>query len=108
MVRVAAIYDLHGNLPALEAVLDEIRQAAVDQVVAGGDVLPGPMPGEILDGLLGLDLPVEFICGNGEVAVLDEIGAGRRPGCPRAHRAAIRWTAEKVRRACAGLLAEWP
>ena len=39
-MRVAAIYDIHGNLPALEAVLQEIRQLAVDQVVIGGDVLP--------------------------------------------------------------------
>ena len=45
-MRVAAIYDIHGNLPALEAVLEEIRRAAVDRVVVGGDVLPGPMPRE--------------------------------------------------------------
>jgi Icc-related predicted phosphoesterase len=37
---VAAIYDIHGNLPALEAVLEDIRQAAVDLVVVGGDVVP--------------------------------------------------------------------
>ena len=48
-MRVAAIYDVHGNLPALEAVLAEVRQAAVDLVVVGGDVLPGPMPRETLD-----------------------------------------------------------
>jgi hypothetical protein len=28
-MRVAAIYDIHGNLPALEAVLQEIRFAAI-------------------------------------------------------------------------------
>ncbi len=43
LMRVAAIYDIHGNLPALEAVLQEIRQAEIDHVVVGGDVLPGPM-----------------------------------------------------------------
>ncbi|HTU47665.1 MAG TPA: hypothetical protein VMF91_21585 [Bryobacteraceae bacterium] len=31
-MRVAAIYDIHGNLPALEAVLEEISQAEVDGV----------------------------------------------------------------------------
>jgi Icc-related predicted phosphoesterase len=36
-MRVAAIYDIHANLPALEAVLQDIRQAEVDQVVVGGD-----------------------------------------------------------------------
>ncbi len=43
-MRVAALYDIHGNLPALEAVLQDIRQANVDQIVVGGDVVPGPMP----------------------------------------------------------------
>ncbi len=43
-MRVAAIYDIHGNLPALEAVLQEVRRTGVDQVVVGGDVVPGPMP----------------------------------------------------------------
>jgi hypothetical protein len=45
---VAAIYDVHGNLPALEAVLHEIRREPVDRVVVGGDVVPGPMPSETL------------------------------------------------------------
>ena len=40
-MRVAALYDIHGNLPALEAVLQEIRQVEVDQIVVGGDVVPG-------------------------------------------------------------------
>ena len=38
-MRVAGLYDIHGNLPALEAVLQDIRQAGVDQVVVGGDVV---------------------------------------------------------------------
>jgi Icc-related predicted phosphoesterase len=41
-MRVAAIYDIHANLPALEAVLEEIRQAEIDHIVVGGDVLAGP------------------------------------------------------------------
>ena len=45
-MRVAALYDIHGNLPALEAVLQEVRDADVDQVVIGGGVVPGPMPRE--------------------------------------------------------------
>ncbi len=70
---VAAIYDIHGNVPALEAVLQDIRQAEVDQVVVGGDVLPGPMPRETLTCLPGLDIPVQFIQGNGDWAVLEEM-----------------------------------
>jgi Icc-related predicted phosphoesterase len=39
--RVAVIYDVHGNLPALEATLDEIRRVAVEEIVVGGDIFPG-------------------------------------------------------------------
>src|SRR5262249_25926057 len=75
VARVAALYDIHGNLPALEAVLEEIREAEVDQIVVGGDVVPGPMPGETLARLLALDRPVHFIQGNGELAMLAQMAA---------------------------------
>ena len=74
-MRVAALYDIHGNLPALEAVLEELRQADVDQIVVGGDVVPGPMPRETLRRLLDLDLPVQFLHGNGELAMLALLAA---------------------------------
>lgn len=70
-MRVAALYDIHGNLPALEAVLQEIQQAAIDAIVVGGDLVVGPMSRETVICLLELDLPVQFIYGNAEVAVLD-------------------------------------
>ncbi|MGH7694362.1 MAG: metallophosphoesterase family protein, partial [Gemmatimonadaceae bacterium] len=54
-MRVAVLCDIHGNLPALEAVLQDVRQIGPDRVVIGGDVLPGPMPRECLEALLGLD-----------------------------------------------------
>ena len=47
-MRVAALYDVHGNLPALEAVLADPRFAAADVVVSGGDLCAGPMPVEVL------------------------------------------------------------
>ena len=103
----AALYDIHGNLPALEAVLEEIRELGVERVIIGGDVLPGPMPAETLKRLVELDLPVQFLYGNGEVAVLEEM-AGRVPaGVPEQYRPILRWTAEQV----AGyeeLLRGWP
>ena len=55
-MRTAALYDIHANLPALEAVLEDVRRADVDQVLVGGDVVPGPMPREVLALLLGLDV----------------------------------------------------
>lgn len=39
-MRIAALYDIHANLPALEAVLEDIRRAEVDAIVVGGDVVP--------------------------------------------------------------------
>ena len=107
-MRVAAIYDIHANLPALEAVLQDIRQAEVDRVVVGGDVLPGPMPREALTCLLDLDMPVQFIQGNCEVAVLAEM-AGTDPGAlPEQAREAVRWTAQQLHPECERLLASWP
>ena len=95
-MRVAAIYDIHGNLPALEAVLREIREAGADQVLVGGDVVPGPMPADTVACLLDLDIPVQFILGNGEVAVLEQM-AGREPAkVPVPYRPIIRWTARSV------------
>ena len=40
-MRVAALYDIHGNLPALEAVLADVESEGVERIVAGGDVLWG-------------------------------------------------------------------
>lgn len=106
-MRVAAIYDIHGNLPALEAVLEEIRRADVDKIVVGGDVMPGPMVRETLERLLELDVPAQFICGNCEVAVLEQM-AGKDPAAvPERYRPAIRWTAEELSE-YRELIAGWP
>src|SRR5919198_3676221 len=47
-MRVAALYDIHGNVPALDAVLADVERAGVDLIVWGGDVALGPMPVETL------------------------------------------------------------
>jgi predicted phosphodiesterase len=65
-VTVAALYDVHGNLPALEAVLADPAFARADAVVVGGDVATGPMPAEVLDRLAGLDLRVRWVRGNAD------------------------------------------
>src|SRR5918992_1224406 len=95
-MRVAALYDIHGNLPALEAVLDEVRRARVDRIVIGGDVLPGPMPRETLDYLLALDIPALFIRGNGDRVVLEKTQGRDSPEIPEAFRDVIRWNAEQL------------
>jgi putative phosphoesterase len=107
-MRIAAIYDIHGNLPALEAVIQDILRASVDRIVIGGDVLPGPMPRETLACLLDLGVPTQFIYGNGETAVLEVI-AGREPAAvPEQYRPLIRWTAQQLPENYKSMIANWP
>lgn len=57
-MRIAAISDIHGNLPALEAVLADIARRGADAVVALGDLLAGPLwPRETADRLIALGCP---------------------------------------------------
>jgi predicted phosphodiesterase len=107
-MRIAVISDIHGNLPALEAVLEEIRGLGVDRIVVGGDVLPGPMPHETLACLLGLDAPVQFIHGNGDREVLERIQGRETGAVPEPFRQALRWNAEQVRADYEQVLAGWP
>ena len=107
-MRVAAIYDIHGNLPALEAVLEEVRQAEVDQVVVGGDVFPGPMPRETLACLREIEIPVRFIQGNGDRAVLESMAGSDLDILPEQAREAIRWVARQLGPDDERLLASWP
>ena len=48
-MRVAAISDIHGNLPALEAVLADVEREGVDAIVVAGDSVSGPWPAEVFD-----------------------------------------------------------
>jgi predicted phosphodiesterase len=73
-MRIAALYDIHGNLPALDAVLDELD---ADAIVVGGDLAPGALVGECLERLRALG--ARFVMGNGDREVLEgvqEHGAG--------------------------------
>jgi len=101
--RVAAMYDIHGNLPALEAVLRDVRGAGVDHVIVGGDVLPGPMPRECLALLQSLDLPMQCIVGNGDREVIAPTGT-----VPEAYVESMRWNAEQLRPEDVRMLGDWP
>jgi predicted phosphodiesterase len=106
--RVAALYDIHGNLPALEAVLDESAAARVDAIVVGGDVLPGPMPRECLDLLFDLGLPTHFIHGNGESAALQVLGGQVPEKVPESFRPALQWSAEQLPDEYRKAITRWP
>ena len=107
-MRVASLYDIHGNLPALEAVLDEVKLAAVDAIVVGGDVMPGPMPKECIDRLNAAGVPTHFIHGNGESAVLESLRGGPLSAVPEAFREGIRWCGRALPDADVAAISAWP
>jgi predicted phosphodiesterase len=78
-MRTAVLSDVHGHLPALEAVLAEVDRAGVDRIVITGDVALGPMPVQTLQRLLGLGERVLWVRGNSDRELvsppLDEEGA---------------------------------
>jgi putative phosphoesterase len=74
-VRVAALYDIHGNLPALDAVLAEVD---ADLIVVGGDMAAGAWPSEVLERLRALD-SVRFIRGNADREIVETDRAGLAP-----------------------------
>jgi predicted phosphodiesterase len=65
-MRVAVLADIHGNLPALDAVLRDVAAAGVDAIVLDGDIADGPMPGPTLDRLAQLGDQVIWVRGNSD------------------------------------------
>jgi len=63
-MSVAALYDVHGNMPALEAVLAEVEREGVDTIVLGGDCIHGPQPAETLARLRDLGEHALWLRGN--------------------------------------------
>lgn len=107
-MKVAALYDVHGNLPALEAVLKEVRAAGVERIIIGGDLMPGPMPRECLDLVRAIDLPASFIRGNGDretvAAARGKIGAA----VPAAFHESMRWNGTQLSAADQEAIDAWP
>jgi predicted phosphodiesterase len=72
---LALLYDIHGNLPALEAVLDDAAGRGVDRWLLGGDMAPfGAWPAETVQRLRDLE-NAEWIRGNTERWMVDPIPA---------------------------------
>jgi putative phosphoesterase len=103
-MRVAALYDVHGNLPALEAVLGEVESLGVDAIVVGGDIAIGPMPRDALERLLTLGERALFLRGNGD----REIAEGPNPEDSELWAERTRWSAEQLERGQRAWLAGLP
>ncbi|MDX1500742.1 MAG: metallophosphoesterase family protein [Thermoanaerobaculia bacterium] len=110
-MRVAALYDVHGNLPALEAALEEIGREGFDRVVVGGDVVFGPMPVRSLARLTELETPARFLVGNTDREVVAR-RQGRETkwyrGQPEARRAQLDWVAGRLDDDGARTIGSWP
>ena len=79
-MRVAVLADIHGNLPALEAVLAEPDVRAADRIVLLGDIALGPMPGDTLDLLSSLGDRAVWVHGNCEREVVAAYDGVLSPG----------------------------
>jgi len=99
-VKVAALYDVHGNLPALEAVLADPRCADADVVVCGGDLVVGPRPAECLDALEALGGRTRFVIGNCDREAVETPDGGELG-------AAAQWSNERLGPDRVGRVARW-
>jgi predicted phosphodiesterase len=111
-MRVAALYDIHGNLPALEAVLDELEHQATDLIVVGGDIASlGPMPRETVDRLLAFQERAIFIRGNTDRELVNQYdGTSRRQTSDQDNVWVRReeWAAEQITKVQRDFLASLP
>jgi predicted phosphodiesterase len=98
-MRVAALYDVHGNLPALEAVLSDVD--AEHHVLCGGDLVAGPMPVQCLERLR--ERGATFIRGNTDRAVAGGVGGVDDPWAERA-----RWVREQLNEEQLAFVGGWP
>lgn len=81
---LALVYDVHGNLPALEAVIADAEAAGVEGWVLGGDyALFGGWPAETVERLRALER-ASWIRGNGERWTADPDAAPENPVVPGA------------------------
>lgn len=76
-MRAAALYDIHGNLPALEAVLAEVDRMGVKTLVIGGDVAAGPLPAQTVEVLMTLRGRARFVRGNADREIVEAYDSGR-------------------------------
>jgi len=76
-MAIAVLSDIHGVLPALDAVLAEPDVAAAERIVLTGDIASGPQPTQVLERLAGLGDRVVWVRGNAERELVD---LARDPG----------------------------
>ncbi len=104
-MRIAVVADVHGNLPALRAVLAELDSLRVDAIVVGGDTAAGPLVQESLELLWARHEPLHWVRGNGERETVDRFD-GIEPPQPTSDWAP--WSAQRIDRRWRDRMASWP
>lgn len=97
-MRVAVLADIHGNLPALDAVLEDVSAAGVDAVVLNGDIATGPMPAETLDRLADLGDRAIRVHGNAERELVAAFDGALDPSLPDETRLPTEYCAGRITR----------
>ena len=108
-MKIAALYDIHGNLPALDAVLKELESIQPDTIVIGGDIVSGPMPAQTLERLRQLGEQVIWIRGNGDrevAAAFDDQFSNSK--LPEEVRQITTWVAQQLDQSQRDFLSQLP
>jgi predicted phosphodiesterase len=107
-MRLAVLADIHGNLPALDAVLRDVEAAGADAIVLNGDLATGPMPAETLDRLAGLGDRAIWVRGNADRELAAACDGVLDPGLPDVVRIPTEYCASRLDRRHRDLLAGLP
>jgi putative phosphoesterase len=107
VTRILALYDVHGNCDALEAVLGDPRAQGADAIVVGGDVVPGAFAAAALDRLQALSGEVHWVRGNGERETAAAVN-GPRPADGDDAAEMSEFTAQQLGHERAGVLGQLP
>ena len=93
-MSVAVLADIHGNLPALEAVLADVALTDADLLMICGDVASGPLPVETLEVLRALPR-ARFVRGNADRGLVNSFDGEKLPRLPGP---AFDWCASQLAR----------
>ena len=99
-MRVAGLYDIHGNVAALDAVLADVTRVGVDRIVVGGDAAAGPYPEEAVARLRELGDRVLYVRGNADRELAE--GPDKMPEVVR------EWLFARTSDALRAELGSWP
>jgi putative phosphoesterase len=101
---VAVLSDIHGNLPALEAVLETVARQSPSVIVVCGDVASGPLPVETLDLLMDVR-DARYLHGNADRSLVAAYDGTPKPALAGP---AADWAAAQLSRTHRDFLAAFP